>query len=141
MPVSRRKSYARIWGLQEFLQDVGVARHELAQAERLFAAVAASTVVTRSKEIARIEGRLATKASKDVRTYGPGRVSYGGEAYSFGAEFGAIQYKQFEIWRGNQDDAGYFFWPAIREFRDEEMLDLWIQEVWRAVKPAFPDSH
>lgn len=134
------KSYAHIDGLRDFLKDVGVAKHEMVQAEQLFAAIAASTVVTRAKEIARTEGKLATKASADVKVAGPGAVSFGGQGFSFGAEFGALQYEQFKIWRGNQDDAGYFFWPAIREFRDEDMLNLWVEEVWKAIKPAFPDS-
>jgi hypothetical protein len=135
----RNKSYAHIEGMKDFLRDLGVAERHWAVAEKVFLATAATTVVQRARDIAKSEGRLAIKSSRDVRTGGLGVVVYGGQGYSMGAEFGALQYKQFEMWRGNRDDAGYFLWPAIREFRDEEMLNLWAKEVWMAIKPAFPD--
>lgn len=145
MPPRRRRFGTRnttsfeIEGLREFLREIGLLDREIAQAEKVFAAVAASTVAVRAKEMARFGSRLASLSSADVKVAGPGTVEYGGEGYSMGAEFGALQYKQFEIWRGNKDDAGYFFWPAIREFRDKDMLDLWVEEVWKAVKPLFPE--
>lgn len=40
----------------------------------------------------------------------------------WGAEFGALAYTQFEPWRGSDNGAGYFLWPAVRE-RNE-----WIQD-------------
>lgn len=137
---ARNKTYAHIDGLEEFLRDTGVAAEHIKRAETIFAKVAAATVATRAKEIARTEGRLATRASEEVEVVGPGTVAYGGKGYSMGAEFGALQYKQFEMWRGNQDDAGYFFWPAIREFRDEDMINAWVHEVWKVIKPLFPES-
>ncbi|HKY57854.1 MAG TPA: hypothetical protein VJL80_07435 [Aeromicrobium sp.] len=44
-------------------------------------------------------------------------VAGGGAAYPMfgGAEFGAIRFKQFQPWRGNGSDAGYFLYPAIRD--------------------------
>lgn len=35
--------------------------------------------------------------------------------YAFGAEFGALQYPQFKPWTGSGPEAGYFFYPTIRE--------------------------
>lgn len=40
----------------------------------------------------------------------------------WGAEFGAIQHEQFQAWRGNDEGAGYFLFPAIRQDSD------WIDE-------------
>lgn len=136
---SRNKSYAHIEGLKDFLKDMGVAEANIRDAEKVFATIAASTVEQRAKDMAVAEGRLPGLASQEVKVAGPGTVVYGGKGYSMGAEFGALQYKQFEAWRGNKDEAGYFFWPAIREFRDEDMLNLWVDEVWKVIKPMFPD--
>ncbi len=134
-----RKSYITFEGLRDFLKDLGAAESELDDAERVFKTLAAATVVTRAKDIARGVGRQQTRASQDVKVAGPGTVVYGGLPWSFGAEFGAIVYKQFPLWRGNKEDAGYFFWPAIREFRDQDMLELWVREVWAQVKDLFVD--
>lgn len=140
MPVSRRKSFAHIEGLEEFIRDAGVAERNMKDAEKVFMAVAATTVAEGARQMGREQGGVAEKAATDVRVAALGTVAYGGEAYSFGAEFGAIQWKQFDEWRGNGTDAGYFFWPAIREFRDEKMLDQWVKHVWENVKFAFPES-
>lgn len=137
---ARNKSYAHIEGLEDYLRDLGVAKHNIERAEQQFAKIAAATVATRAKEMARAEGPLPALASQEVDVVGPGTVAYGGKGYSMGAEFGALQYKQFEMWRGNKDDAGYFFWPAIREFRDDDMLNAWVEEVWKVIKPLFPDA-
>lgn len=145
MPARRRstrnrKTYANFEGLTDFLRDVGVAAHNIPHATRVFEAVASATVSVMAREKAMAHSPLDALASKDIRVEKPGTVAYGGRAYDFGAEFGSYQYKQFETWRGNQDDAGYFFWPSIREFRDKDMLDQWAKEAWKYIKPAFPES-
>lgn len=88
-------------------------------------------------------GRL--KASK---AQAAARVTLGGKPYDLGAEFGAVQnaprttargtvrgWNQFEPWRGNDEGAGYFLFPAIRDMRDEiieqyadEIERIWMQE-------------
>lgn len=40
----------------------------------------------------------------------------------WGAEFGALEHLQFQPWRGNDEGAGYFLWPAVRDNSD------WIDE-------------
>lgn len=47
-------------------------------------------------------------------------VSFGGSEYPMagGAEFGSIRYPQFQPWRGNSSDAGYFVYPSIRHDSD-----------------------
>lgn len=137
MPVSKRKSFAHIEGLRDFLDDMGVAKREMANAERVFGSIAAATVVSLARQNASGQGKLASKAAQDLKVVGSSTVQYGGKAYSFGAEFGAIQWHQFKEWRGNKDDAGYFFWPAIREFRDRDMLELWVKEVWTVMEKAW----
>lgn len=136
---SSDKNYAHFEGLEDFLSDMGVAKRNMKAAEHVFQSLAAVTVVTEAREFGSHEGRLATRAARDVRVAGPGTVVYGGKGYSFGAEFGSYQYHQFKNWRGNQDGAGYFLWPAIRKFRDKKLLETWVNEVWSKVKVAFPD--
>lgn len=132
---------ASIGGLREFINSLGVAPRYLDAAEEVFMATAAATVVVRAKEIAAGEGRQQKKAASMgvARGNQPGTVTYGGFPWAMGAEFGALQWKQFPNWRGNKDEAGYFFWPAIRDFRDNDMLELWVKEAWKVIKPAFPD--
>lgn len=135
--VRDRRSHVTFEGLRDFLTDLGVMDRELDRAEMVFKTLAASTVVARSKQLAHRVGRQQARASQDVQVAGPGAVVYGGLPWSFGAEFGSYVYGQFPTWRGNKDDAGYFFWPAIREFRDEKMLELWVREVWAQVENLF----
>lgn len=54
------------------------------------------------------------KASAGARSAG---VAGGGAAFPMfgGAEFGSLRYPQFQPWRGNGSDAGYFLYPAIRD--------------------------
>ena len=137
---SRSKTLVKFEGLEEFLRHTGVARENIAHASRVFEALASSTVSATAKSDARLQGGTAALASQDISVPKPGWVQYGGQGYDFGAEFGAYQYKQFKMWRGNKDDAGYFFWPAIREFRDEDMVDLWVKEAWKVIKPMFPET-
>jgi hypothetical protein len=134
---NNRRQYAKIEGLDDFLRDMGVLDKDIKRAENVFETLAASTVVTLAKSNASSVGRQQALASEDLKTIGAGTVQYGGKAWSFGAEFGSILYGQFPEWRGNKDDAGYFLWPAIREFRDEDMLELWVREVWGAVEHLF----
>lgn len=126
-----------IVGFEQWLKDLGVTPQNIKLAERTFLTVAAATVMNWAKENARAEGSVMAKAAADIRTAGLGAVKYGGRPYDMGAEFGSYRYHQFQIWRGNDDDAGYFLWPAIRKFRDQEMLNLWLQETWAALSDAF----
>lgn len=136
-PIANRRAFVHFDGLRDFLRDLGAAEDQLNDAERVFSTLAAATVVTRSQDMARRVGRQQARASEDVRVAGPGVVTYGGKAWSFGAEFGSYMFHQFPLWRGNKEDAGYFFWPAIREFRDKDMLELWVREVWEQTKSLF----
>lgn len=85
-------------------------------------------------------GGVAAKTAPSIKAKGytaSAGVSIGGAGYPFagGAEFGSYKYKQFQPWRGNSTDAGYFLYPAIRhdvdrietEYRDA--LDDLIKKV------------
>jgi hypothetical protein len=134
---SSKKSYAKIDGLRDFLRDMGVLESELDRAEKVFQTIAAATVVSTAKTYASREGRQQQSAAQTLTQMGNGIVSYGGTPWAMGAEYGSYLYGQFPEWRGNKDDAGYFFWPAIRNFRDEDMLNLWAREVWTVVEGLF----
>lgn len=131
------ESYAKIEGLQDFLKDMGVLPAQMKRAEEVFQTLAASTVYTSAKALAMDTGAQQVKYSQTLAQVGNGAVSYGGVPGAMGAEFGSILYGQFPEWRGNKDDAGLFFWPAIREFRDDDMLNLWTKQVWEVVKHLF----
>jgi len=132
-----QKSTATIEGLQDFLKDMGVIPTQMKRAESVFQTLAAATVYTTAKQLAIETGRQQVLYSQTLRQVGNGTVSYGGEPGAMGAEFGSYQWGQFPAWRGNKEDAGYFFWPAIREFRDEDMINLWVKQVWEVVQDLF----
>lgn len=128
---------ATIEGLQDFLKDMGVLPSQMQRAEKIFQTIAAATVYTTAKQLAIQEGPQQALFSQTLRQAGGGTVAYGGKPGAMGAEFGSYNFKQFPIWRGNRENAGYFFWPAIREFRDEDMINVWAREVWTVVQGLF----
>jgi hypothetical protein len=133
----RYESYATIEGLQDFLKNMGVLPSQMKRAESVFETLAAATVYTHAKELAVAQGPQQAKFAQTLRQVGNGAVAYGGEPGAMGAEFGSILYGQFPEWRGNREDAGYFFWPAIRDFRDDDMINLWVKQVWEVVQDLF----
>jgi hypothetical protein len=126
-----------IEGMPEFLRSLGVTPGRVKAAQKAFLQLAATRVMVWAKEGARDEGGVAAKSASNIKTGRLGEVKYGGKPYNMGAEFGSYQYRQFETWRGKGDDAGYFLWPAVRRFRDTEMMDLWVRESWDALSEAF----
>ncbi len=46
------------------------------------------------------------------------RIGNARAPHALGHEFGSQRFKQFPDWSGSSDNAGHFFWPAIRESRD-----------------------
>lgn len=83
-----------------------------------------SMVAGDAQSIALGLGGVAAKVApsiKATKTASGAAVSFGGAAYPFagGAEFGSLRYKQFQPWRGNGSDAGYFLYPAIRQDVDQ----------------------
>jgi len=97
---------------------------------------AAEVVVPRAQGRASALGRMQSAAAATLqpkKTVTGGAVSFGqGVPFAMGAEFGAAQDQlrntqrgtirgsnQFEAWRGNGSDAGYFLWPTIRDDAEE----------------------
>jgi hypothetical protein len=134
---NKTTQYATIEGLQKFLKEMGVLPFQMKRAESVFQTLAAATVYTTAKQMAIETGPQQVKYAQTLQQFGNGTVSYGGQPGAMGAEFGSYQYKQFKEWRGNKNDAGYFFWPAIREFRDQDMVNLWVRQVWDVVQDIF----
>ena len=124
----------------QWLRDIGIASNRLHATQKGFSNKAAETIVRWAKADAMAAGGVHAKSAKDIRTGGPGEVKYGGQPYNIGAEYGSYRYQQFDTWRGNGEDAGYFLWPAIRRFRDKEMTDLWQRQAWEAVRSVFVGS-
>lgn len=135
-----RTSSTELIGLRELLRGLDYAEKHWKEAEQAFFEIAVQSIIERARATARSEGRLEAKAAEDLKRGGAGVVVYGGQGYSRGAEFGSYQYKQFETWRGNGDDAGYFLWPTIREFRDEDFINQYAENVLSILKKAFPDQ-
>lgn len=84
----------------------------------------AELVAADSRAAALSLGGVAAKAAPSIRVSasasGAG-IGFGGPRYPFagGAEFGALNFKQFKPWRGNDSSAGYFVYPSIRRDADQ----------------------
>lgn len=115
---------AHVDGLANFERDLRVLPFEWIAAEQEFERKGAQTIYETAKsnasKYAGING-IYRLAVQDLTLSGD-HVDYGGKPYSKGAEFGAYQYHQFLSWRGKGNDAGYFFYPAIRSFRNGPMI-------------------
>jgi hypothetical protein len=127
-------------GLPAFARTLRLSPGRIRLAEKLFLREAARIVRRWAQENARREGSVAAKAAEDIQTAGPGVIVFGRKPYDMGAEFGSYQYHQFKIWRGKDDSAGYFLWPAIRKFRDTTMAKLWYAEQHSIIHEAFPET-
>lgn len=104
----------------------------LRKANRTVAGFVAEDARSAAQSLGGVAAHVAPsiKASAGVGFAG---VSFGGPGYEMagGAEFGAahdsprqrkggtyLGYNQFEPWRGNSSDAGYFVYPSIRHDSD-----------------------
>lgn len=115
----------RVQGLNELnraLREMGgpELQKELKAAGKQVAEKVAGDARTNAMSIGGVAAKVAPSIKASARNTGAG-VSFGGSKYPFagGAEFGSIQYKQFQPWRGNTSQAGYFLYPAIRENSDQ----------------------
>lgn len=125
--------------LVAFQQTITRIPGRLQDAEHIYSTLAGSMIVAGARSFASMGNHMQQRASADVQL-GPDRITYGGKPYDMGAEFGALQYKQFEAWRGHSDDAGYFLFPAVRKFQKEDSVAVWFKEIYsRVLGSAFPD--
>lgn len=83
-------------------------------------------------------GSVAAKTAPSLRASAGATsagVGMGGPGFEFagGAEFGSLRFKQFQPWRGNGPEAGYFLYPTIRDKADDivETYDDAMQEIIR----------
>lgn len=146
MPSSYRRSsrsgtttYAHVdySDIERFGKDVSRTPGDIARRENAFYAASTATVIAMARVEAALGGKLAVKAAADMRPLGIDTVVYGGKGYSRGAEFGAYRYRQFKTWRGNGEEAGYFLWPAVRQFRDKKFREEWDRTVWSVIRKDF----
>lgn len=68
--------------------------------------------------------KAMTSRLKKSRSRAKAAVIIGGKPYDLGAEFGAKRWHQFKDWRGNDMNAGYAVFPAIRSKQDDLVDDL-----------------
>lgn len=106
--------------LSKALKAIGPdAQKELKVAAKKVATFVASDARSAASSLGGVAAKTAPSIKPSGGVSGAG-VSMGGPSYPFagGAEFGSYKYPQFKPWRGNQSDAGYFLYPAIRQDAD-----------------------
>lgn len=141
-------------GLIPFQKELRAANAAFPRLLRVANKEAAEMVAEEARRNASSQGGAARKTAPSIKALAQQRnasVKIGGKAYPYalGAEFGAIVYKQFKPWRGNQHNmpsgisfdeqtTGYFLYPAIRAKRGE-VMDAYGELVNKAMDKAFPD--
>lgn len=136
----------RLVGWREFVRDLRRTAPELAKELRRANAEIARDVRDDSRDAARSESRQYAKAATGIQSRAfpdSAQIVLNPRRYPwiFGAEFGALAYRQFPIWRGNQwtsDSVGYAVFPTIRESEDE-IADEYGDRVMDAMRVAFPE--
>jgi hypothetical protein len=58
--------------------------------------------------------------------------------WALGFEFGSFRFRQFPDWRGNDERAGYFFWPTVRA-RTGDIERRIAEALNEAMEDAFPE--
>ncbi len=145
MPKLTAEGAIRVEGLEEFragLKKLGPEwPGKLGQINKRLT----SMIVTDARN--RASTAQAKKAAESLKASAGAKeaiVSLGGPGFEFalGAEFGALQYKQFPPWRGNQfapaeGGVGYFLMPAIHD--DLGKIEAaYLDAVGDLTKQAFP---
>lgn len=125
MATSRIRSGAvAVEGLSQLNRALRELESGLPKAARAGSKEIAQDVADQARGLAQSLGGVAAhvapsiKASAGAKSAG---VAFGGPAWPMagGAEFGALNYPQFQPWRGNSNGAGYFVYPTIRDMADE----------------------
>lgn len=129
-------------GLNELLRDLNAASTTLPRQVTAGHRRAAKVVEGAARAKAQAQGGAIAKAATGIKaaaTQRAAKLVLDGtrHPYIFGGEFGAKQYRQFELWRGNawQPDVGgvgYAVHPAVRETR-EEFVEAYADEVQKVL--------
>lgn len=130
-------------GLRIFQRDLRAVDKELPRQLRVINLKAATLVADDARGRAEAAGGALGKAAPSIKPVAQQRsagVRIGGARYPFalGGEFGSIQYKQFQPWRGNGSDAGYALYPAKRA-NTERIVDMYGDMLLDLARIAFPD--
>jgi hypothetical protein len=137
-----RSGTVKVDGLRELnraLKAIGPeAQKELKEASKTVATFVAADARSSAFSQGGVLGHIAPSIKPVGGVSGAG-VAFGGAAYPMagGAEFGSIRYKQFKPWRGNNSDAGYAIYPAIRQDADRIVTEF-TDAVDRIIKKRFP---
>jgi len=141
----------RLEGLKKFSRDLKAIDPELVKAMKRINFDVGDMVAQEARTRAKRLGGVWAKTSRGIKATKKAKgasITVGGARYQFawGAEFGAMRYKQFGKWRGNrfggwQDTrgVGYFLHPAIKAMAEESSVYYLAQIEKLAKRAAFPD--
>lgn len=118
----------RVDGLRELNQHLKALDKDLPKELRKVNKTVAELVRADAKAAAYSLGGVAAHVAPSIKP-AAGKdwagVAIGGPSYPMagGAEFGSVRHKQFNPWRGNGSDAGYFLYPTIRHDADRILTE------------------
>lgn len=138
-------------GLRELARDARRVDKRINAATRRGNRLLANQVRDKVRDAMSAFGSTPAKAAKGVSaTVSDIRagIKIGGSRYPFavGAEFGALRWRQFSNghpgpWRGNDENAGYFLWPHVRQIEASgEIANQHLDQLGIAFADAFPEG-
>jgi hypothetical protein len=139
----QRGASTRVIGLKSFVAELKAVSPEFARELSAVHREIARMIRDESKSAAGALGSTAAHVAPSIRATGTQKsaaVTLGGDDFpmAMGAEFGSIRFHQFQAWRGNDADAGYFVYPTIRAHADD--IERMIMDGFtRVADHAFPD--
>lgn len=146
--INERGGSAEIIGLRDFTRALKEVGDKYPDKMRDANYQAAEQISLRARAIASAQGGVARKASESLRAsrtlnYAAIRLGSAKFPFALGAEFGALRYRQFKAWRGNQwggweGGPGYFLHPAIRQYGPAVIAD-YFTKLEALHKQAFPE--
>ena len=143
MATTNADNVVRVNGLRDLQRELRNVDDSLPRELRKASLEAATIVADETRDSFSSRRGVAPKVAPSVKAVAEQRraaVKIGGARYPYwgGAEFGSIQYGQFEPWRGSGPDAGYSLYPSIRA-KNEEVVERYGEMVDELMARAFPD--
>ena len=146
MATNRSSFSYQVDGLRELVRDLKTEPERLdKELRKRFKEVAEDVRdEARSRAAGRSSPRPGSRVVNTIRASSgsaDARVSIGSPSvpWAMGHEFGSLRYRQFPSWRGSAADAGWFFWPAIREAKEEDIPNAIDAIITEFARRAFPD--
>jgi hypothetical protein len=134
-------------GLKEFARELRKAGDgldkELGKAFQQIAKMVAEGATSKAQSLGGVAAKAASEALKTSKSSAQVAIKLATSSipYAMGAEFGGgrrATTQQFQPWKGNGPEAGYFVYPTIRDMQPQ-IIEAYQAAVGKVTEKAFPN--